>query len=358
VAEGKLDLPEIAPQQSAVLEIATGCAPKPDSEYFLRVRYDLPAPNAWYPAGIPIAWDEIALPWGKRLPPSAATSGSPAGFTEDATLITLKTKDVTAIIDKSSGCLTSIRSKEQEWLLAPLKLNFWRPTTNNDEGAKLQHKNRIWQYAGAKATATQTTAHQDGNDVVVTAALAIPANQSTATLRYRITGGGQIAIDTEFHPDEELPAIPRIGYQCEIPDTIPILKWFGNGPHENYIDRKSGSWTGIHEGFIPALFYPYLDPQESGNRTGVRWATLSSSSDGGSLRIDATGESLLEMSAYPCAAADIQLAMHTCEIPPRKFHTLNIDHRQSGLGGTDSWGAIALGSGFFSVKTLKSIGAG
>jgi beta-galactosidase len=342
VAEGKLTLPEIAPQQSAELEIATGHTPKADSEYFFRVRFDQAAANAWHPAGMPIAWDEIPLPWGKRTPPAPAASNAPAGFTEDAAKITLKAKDVTAVIDKSTGWITSIKAKDQEWLLTPLKLNFWRPTTNNDEGAKLDHKLRIWQHAGARASATQTTVVQEGNDVLVTAELAIPANESGATVRYRFTGNGQIAVDTAFRPGKGLPTLPRIGYQCEIPNRTPVLKWYGNGPHENYIDRKSGSWTTVHEGVVPSLFHRYIDPQESGNRTGIRWATLSSPMGGASLRVDATGNSLLEMSGYPCSAADIQLAMHSTEIPQRNFYTLNLDHRQSGLGGTNSWGALAL----------------
>ncbi len=342
VAEGKLTLPEIAPQQSAEIEIATGHTPKADSEYFFRVRFDQAAANAWHPAGMPIAWDEIPLPWGKRTPPAPAASAAPAGFTEDAATITLKAKDLVAVIDKSSGYITSIKAKDQEWLLTPLKLNFWRPTTNNDEGAKLDHKLRIWQHAGARTSAVKTTAVQEGNDVLVTAELAIPANQSSATVRYRITGNGQIGVDTEFRPGKGLPTLPRIGYQCDIPNRTPVLKWYGNGPHENYVDRKAGSWTTVHEGVVPSLFYRYIDPQESGNRTGIRWASLSSPMGGGSMRVDATGDSLLEASCYPCAAADIQLAMHSSDIPQRNFYTLNLDHRQSGLGGTNSWGALAL----------------
>ena len=342
IAEGKLNLPDIAPQQSAVIEVATGVTPQAGSEYFFRVRYDLSEANGWHPAGMPIAWDEIPLPWGKRTPSAPKASDSAASFTESAGSVLLSAKGVTAVFDKNSGYLTSFKSGEKEWLLTPLQLNFWRPTTNNDEGAKLNHKLSVWQYAGPRSTTTKTSVAQEGNDVIVTAELRIPAKQSSATIRYRFTGTGQIGIDTEFRPDKTLPAIPRIGYQCEIPNTASKLKWYGNGPHENYVDRKSGSWTTIHEGLVPALFYRYIDPQESGNRTGIRWASLTSLQGDRSLRIDATGPSLLELAVYPCAAADIQLAMHQSEIPPRDFHTLNLDHLQSGLGGTNSWGAVAL----------------
>lgn len=342
VADGKIDLPDIAPHTSAELEIATGHTPDAASEYFLRVRYDLTEATAWNPAGMPVAWDEIPLPWGRRKPPVPAASESPAAFTQDAVSVTLTAKDLTAVIDKGRGILTSVRHRNQEWLVAPLHLNFWRPPTNNDRGAKFDRLLAIWQYAGARATASSVAAVQDGNDVVVTAELAIPANGSAATVRYRVTGGGQIAIETEFRPGKDLPVMPRVGYQCEIPNRTPNCKWYGLGPHENYADRRLGAWTTVHDGMVPTMFYRYVDAQESGNRTGIRWATLTSPMGGSSLRVDATGESLLEMAIYPCAAADITLAMHPVEIPSRDFYTLNLDHRQAGLGGTNSWGALAL----------------
>jgi beta-galactosidase len=90
------------------------------------------------------------------------------------------------------------------------------------------------------------------------------------------------------------------------------------------------------------MFHRYADPQESGNRTGIRWAKLTSPMGGAGLRFDATGDQLLEMSIYPCSADDITFAMHPSELPKRDYQTLNIDHRQSGLGGTNSWGALAL----------------
>ncbi|GAA5131643.1 DUF4981 domain-containing protein [Luteolibacter yonseiensis] len=342
VAEGRLDFAPVSPQQSVELEIPTGHTAKPDAEYYFRVRYDLKAANAWHPAGMPIAWDEIPLPWGRRTPASPAPSQTAAEFSEDENGITLKAKDVTAVVDKADGCLHSLKAKNEEWLLFPLRLNFWRPTTNNDEGAKLDHKLKVWQHAGNRARAKSVTAVRDGNDVLVTAELGIPAADSGATIRYRFTGNGQIGIETEFRPGKGLPTIPRIGFQCGVSNRASMWKWYGNGPHENYVDRKSGSWTTVHEGFIPTLFHRYADPQESGNRTDIRWATISSPVGGSSLRVDATGGHLLEMSCYPSTARDIQLAMHPGEFSDSGSQTLNFDHRQSGLGGTNSWGALAL----------------
>jgi beta-galactosidase len=342
VAGGNLDLPDIAAGQSAEIEIPTGQTPDPNSEYFLRVRHDLAEATAWHPAGMPVAWDELPLPWGKRQPPAAAPSDAPASFTDDGKAITVTARDLSAVIDRSRGVLTSIRHKDQEWLVSPLNLNFWRPPTNNDEGAKLQHTLKVWQYAGSRATAEKVTVVQEGHDVLVTAELKIPAGDSRATVRYRVTGGGQISIETDFRPAKGLPGIPRIGFQGQIPISAAVAKWYGRGPHENYVDRKSGSWTTTHELPVATMFHRYTDPQESGNRTDIRWFMLSNPMGGSALRVDATGGHLLEMGIYPCAARDITLAMHPSEIPSRDFQTLNIDHRQSGVGGSDSWGALAL----------------
>ena len=342
VADGKLNLSGIAAGQTRELEIPTGHTPDAAGEYILRVRYDIKQATPWHPAGMPVAWDEIPLPWGKRRTPEPAPSDAPASLTQDGNQVTVKAKDLTAVIDKTSGAMTSIRHKDQEWLVSPLQLCFWRPPTNNDEGAQLDNKLKVWQYAGSRSTATKVTATKEGNDVLVTAEIKIPANDSTATVRYRVTGGGQIAVDTEFRPAKDLPDIPRLGYQCEIPTSAPVCEWYGRGPHENYIDRNTGAWTALHKELVSTMFHHYTDPQESGNRTGIRWATLTSPMGGGGLRVDATGDHLLEFGLYPCAAEDITLAMHPTELPLRDFYTLNIDHRNAGVGGITSWGALAL----------------
>lgn len=341
-AEGKLNLPDIAPGSSAELTIPTGQTPSSDSEYFLRVRYDQKEKTEWHPAGMPVAWDEIPLPWGKRKPITPEASETAASFTETESEITVNAKETVVKISKANGAIVSAVSRGEEWLRAPLTLNFWRPPTNNDEGAKLDHKLKVWQRAGQGAKATRISVAQDGKDVVVSAELAIPAGQSKALAKYRITGGGQVVIDTDFQPDPQMPDLPRVGYQSRIPSGVLSCKWYGKGPHENYVDRRSGAWTTVHDGVIPMMFHRYVDPQESGNRTDIRWATLANPAGGQGLRLDAMGGSLLEMSVYPCSQDDITLAMHPGELPKRDFHTLNIDHRQSGVGGTDSWGALAL----------------
>jgi beta-galactosidase len=344
VADGKLALPRMDAGATAEITVATGHTPDPDSEYIFRVRYDLAADAEWAPAGMPVAWDEIPLPWGSRKDPGSAAPDTDgiAAFTEDEDAITVKAGDLTAVVDRRRGILTSLLVKDKQWLVSPMELNFWRPPTNNDEGAKLDHKLKVWQYAGARATATKTSAVQEGKDVVVTAELKIAAGESTATVVYRISGDGRVRIDTDFRPGRGLPMIPRIGYQLRVPNRALMSKWYGRGPHENHIDRNRGAWTTIHEVPVANMFHRYTDPQETGNRTEVRWLELSSPAGGPRLRVDAAGESLLEMGIHPFASAELALAAHPAGLSRQDYLTLSLDHRHSGVGGTNSWGATAL----------------
>ncbi len=342
VARGPVELPEIGPNASAEISVPTGHTPDPHAEYHFRIRYDLAEATPALPAGWPVAWDEIALPWGKRQAPRPAEGAAPATLAEDDGSLTLQAADVKVVIDKARGVPVSITHKGGEWLVRPMSLNFWRPPTNNDEGAQLQHRRKAWQYAGQRATARKLSAAMEGPTATVTAELDIPAGNSTAVIRYRLTGSGQLFVDTDFHAAQGQSDLPRIGFQCAVPVSAAASKWWGRGPHENYIDRNSGAWTTVHEARTSTLFHRYTDPQESGNRTDVRWVSLSNPADGSELRVDAAGDSLLEFGVYPCAQADITLSRHGVDIPQADFFTLNLDHRQAGLGGTDSWGAMPL----------------
>ena len=89
------------------------------------------------------------------------------------------------------------------------------------------------------------------------------------------------------------------------------------------------------------VFFPYSEPQESGNRTGIRWMTLVDAAGAG-LKATALGDSLLQGGSYPCLMSDLEGPRHPCDIPKRDVITVNIDHAQSGVGGTNSWGARPL----------------
>jgi len=339
VAQGEIQLPAVAPQTAHPITVKTNVSPEQDSEWLIRFRFDQSNQTAWLAAGQPIAWDEFKLPWGERTPPEPKKTLGNVEFEETNDLVTITSKNFSAQIDKNTGMLTKWKMGQQDLLVTPFELDFWRPMTNNDEGAKYPRALAPWRKAGPGAKATNVTVVRKGPAVEVTSNLKIPVGESTATIVWTCHPSGQIHTNATFSPKgNNLPVIPRIGMHAGIQPANINWNWFGKGPHENYIDRRSGAWTAVHNGLVPTLFHRYLDPQEAGIRTDVRWATISSPMGGMGLRIDATGESLLDMAVIPCRPIDLELGRHAADIIGLRKITLRIDHRNMGLGGTNSWG--------------------
>jgi hypothetical protein len=128
-----------------------------------------------------------------------------------------------------------------------------------------------------------------------------------------------------------------------LPGRIDTVDWYGRGPHENYIDRRTGSAVGRYALPLPEMVFPYERPQETGTRTDTRWVVLSGRESGVALL--AVGLPTFEFSAYSYALGDFdggpkKTQRHTTDLRPRDFVTLNLDKIQMGLGGDTSWGAL------------------
>ncbi|MEM6316561.1 MAG: glycoside hydrolase family 2 TIM barrel-domain containing protein [Bacteroidota bacterium] len=123
--------------------------------------------------------------------------------------------------------------------------------------------------------------------------------------------------------------LPKVGMQLQLPTASHQVEWLGRGPHENYSDRKSGAQIGIHQSTIDDLHVPYIRPQENGNRSDVQWLTVA---DTAGLGLTITGNNL-NFSAHRYTLDNLTEAAHTTDLEPADFVTLNIDHRNSGVGG-------------------------
>lgn len=344
VAAGDLALPPLAPQARATVELALPApsASAAPAEYHLRVLHRLAADTPWAPAGTVVAWDQLELPWSQRAEPvpGAALATPQIVPQTGATDVVVGTtayrfNDITGAIDRISRDGVAL-------LASPLELNFWRPPTNNDEGAKLSSKLAVWRPAGRLARVTAREVESLSGAVEVRYQLALPVGRTTASLAYRVHASGQLSVALTLTPQgESLPMIPRIGFTATLPRPFSEVEWLGLGPGENYRDRQAGAWVGRFSGTVESLFHRYGDPQEAGQRTGIRQVSFSRA-DGAGLHFAATGPALLEFGSYPCLASDLEIARHPIDLPARDVVTINIDHRQMGVGGTDSWGALPL----------------
>jgi hypothetical protein len=153
---------------------------------------------------------------------------------------------------------------------------------------------------------------------------------------YTVHGNGDLTIDTHVIPGgDQPPFLPRIGLTLTLPAGYDTLHWLGRGPHESYADRKESAPVGVYAGKVADQLFPYILPQESGNKSDVRWAALTDAEGNGLLVTSgqsATGEDLFNVSARHCTEQELTAAQHTYEVPQHDEIFLNIDYAQGGLG--------------------------
>ncbi len=336
---GRLDRLDLAPQGTA--EVAVPIE-KPDSisdgEFFLFLRFSLPEETAWAPSGHLVAWEQIAVPWQAASGEAPeASSLPPVVLEEDAAAWTVKGEGFSIRFDRATGFLDSWRVKERELIASPLRPNFWRTPLDNDKGNKMPKRCGVWREAGPGCTLASADAVLDENgEAVITARLDVPAGETLCTLVHRVRGDGSVDLAMTVKPEGKLPEIPRVGLQMEIPAELFQVEWFGRGPHESYADRKTGAAVGLYSALVQGLNHPYIEPQETGYRTDVRWARFTDASGNG---IEIAGRPLFCFNAWPFTQEALEKASHPHELARSGRITVNCDLGQMGVGGDDSWGA-------------------
>ncbi len=335
IQSGELDPVSAGPKESAEVTIPFI---KPDveagKEYFLMLHFKLKDETIWAPAGHEVAWAQFELPWEIPVKNFLAGAYGLIDLEENENEISVSGTTFELVIDKQNGLLTSYRRQGNDYLLSPLVPNFWRPLTDNDRrGAKAQINQAVWKDATENITVTGIETYTSENDVVVTAHLWLDNVSSSYDLNYRIAPDGRVLVEASIQPAEGLPDMLRFGMQTEVPAQFDTWTWFGHGPHENYNDRMLGAPVGRYTVNVVDDFFHYAYPQESNNRTGVRWFTLESDSNNG---MHVEGLTPLSVSAWPYTMEELDQATHTYVLDPGNI-TVNIDLLQTGVGGDDSW---------------------
>jgi beta-galactosidase len=335
------DLPRLTVAPGAAQELPLGVRRpqlKPGAEYFLKITFALAADAPWAQKGHVVAWDQFELPY--QSPPVAARAVAalaPLKLTESATDFTVAGAHFTARFGKQSGALEAYEADGRQLLAGALGPNFWRAPTDNDRGNGMPERLRVWRDAGARRTVNGVTAEQTAPQVArVTALATLPAGAAKYRNTYTVFGDGSIEVESALTPTGELPLLPRFGVQLRVPGEFGAVEWYGRGPQENYWDRNSGAAVGRYAMTVDELFFPYIEPQESGNRTDVRWVAFTNRAGSG---LRAVGLPLLYFSAWHFPLEELERRKHPSEIIRADDITVNLDYRQMGVGGDDSWGA-------------------
>ncbi|MWC30820.1 DUF4981 domain-containing protein [Paenibacillus sp. MMS18-CY102] len=338
---GVMQLP-LAPGEYAIVTLPYQMDYAPAHEYVLNVSFKLRSCTAWAEAGHEIAWEQFML--SPRFLQTSAAAGAatkpPLRVSEQGGLFTVAGNKLTVTFSRASGDLVSYKDGGLERLLEPVRPNFWRAVTDNDLGNKLQERCGVWKDAGANRKLASFSWRMENERCIIHAAYMLPTApvSSTVTVRYEITADGSIAIEQELIPgSDKLPEIPEIGMLFVLAGQLDTIAWYGRGPHESYWDRKSGARLGLYAGKVREQFVPYLRPQECGNKTDVRFASLTEGANGAGLRFEST--TAMEVNALPWTPSELEASDHTYKLPTSNRTVVRINDKQMGVGGDDSWGA-------------------
>jgi beta-galactosidase len=358
IQSGKVPIPDLKPKKEiAILLPFEKIDPVPGAEYFLNIR--ISRSDVWNI----VPEDHVYATAQFKLP----EEGKPVPAKRD-NLAVLQTKtvnkklevsgvDMKIIFDLGTGRLESFNYKGKELIRKGPEPDFWRPPTDNDYGYDMDKLLGVWKKAGERTVVTKANISQPELDkVVVTFNYDIPGANGKKIAGYAtsftIFGSADIIIKNQFSKiSDNIPEIPRMGMQMQLPEEFTNLKWLGRGPHENYIDRKTSADVGLYESTVADQYTPYIRPQENGYKTDTRWLTLTNDNGIGIL---VSGDPLICFAALNNIHDDFESPgklsqyrkdaktanTHTIDVKPRDLVNLNVDLGQMGVGGDNSWGAL------------------
>lgn len=341
IQEGTLTAPSLEPQNTATLTIPVAdFEPQGGVEYFLTLSFRLAQDELWAKKGHEVAWDQFLLPDAAPAPVLAAPEGQTVTVSDEAAQLIVATGDLALHFDKKTGALVSMTSGGLELLHSPLRPDFWRAPTDNDRGRAMDKSQGIWKTAHADAVLDSLAVKESSPErVVVEQQLSMKEADVRWFSRFTVFNNGDVRVENDFVPrNTKQQKLPRLGVQMVLNPGFDRITWLGRGPHETYIDRKD-ALVGRYSGTVREQFYKhYANPGESGNKEDVRWAALQNA-EGAGLLIVADKAHLLGVNAMHHTVEDLAAAMHPFELPERDEIVLNVDWRQQGVGGNDSWGA-------------------
>lgn len=357
IEKGDLGQIDLVPQTTKKYTLKYKIDPKPGTEYFLNFSAKTLTKEGLIEAGHELAAEQMELPIHKPAP-KVSTASFPALNTQETDQdITIKGDGFSIVFDKKAGLMSSFKSGDTELLKSGPVPNFWRAPTDNDFGNGLDQRCRVWRKAGQNRTvASVKLIKKSANEAIVKFNFNLTNKEggkiADYTSEYTIYGDGDVNVSNHFSmTKDDLPEIVRMGMNLVMPRSFDQMSWYGRGPQESYWDRKTGAFVGLYSGSVADQYWAYIRPQENGNKTDVRWMTITDKDGKGLLFV---GAPLLSVSAHHNIMEDFESPVrtdgrqvngvnpvnrHTNDVKPRDLTSVNVDYKQMGVGGDTSWGA-------------------
>ena len=324
----------------------------PESEFILEVSLIQKEDTDMLSKGHEIAWDQFVLNKGINTP--SFSEKSELFITKSDSNIEINNESISLSINAKSGEINSWVIDGKEITNQPIKPNFWRPPTDNDLGNGMDKWAKVWQDATYNYSAELIQKPILKNQYVVfDIDYKLPNDIATVTATYTIIKNGTVQVTLNYEPNQkDLPNLPRLGMYLTLNNNFQDVLWYGKGPSESYWDRKSGQKIGKYSGEILNQFERYPRPQETGNKSDLRWIEVSSNE----LKLKAYGYAHLNSSVWPFGMSELDFSSEDAGksasglVPVTKKHGAdikigetiqwNIDYMQMGVGGDTSWGRL------------------
>ena len=264
-------------------------------------------------------------------------------------VIAVTTPNLTFKLDRTTGLISEYAYNGKSMLGegGTLKPNFWRAPTDNDMGANLQKKFKVWKNPQMNLKNIDVKKDKKANTVTIVTSFDMPEVQGQMDITYLVfanTGAVKVTEDFKATEGAKVSDMFRFGMLLQMPYTMEKSNYYGRGPIENYSDRKDCMRIAIYSDEADNQYFPYIRPQESGTKSDIRWWK----------QTDATGLGLQVKSCTPFYASAIHFdteelddgddkeQRHSFDLKKSKFTNLFLDSAHMGVGGENSWGAWPL----------------
>lgn len=350
IAQGVNDL-AVGPQQKTKINLNGYTLPKQNNgELLLNIDYKLKNQQGVLEAGYVVAQEQIEVQPYKNFSADLNPSNAKATVSEQLASYTLSGNGTQVTFNKKTGRIEYLDINGLDMIKEGYDLSpsFWRAPTDNDYGAGFQKNFGAWNNPEMKLKSLRQE-EKNGNQIMK-AEYEMPEVSSTLLMTYELNGLGELKVTQEINVDkslEKMPHLPRFGMKMVMPKSFDRVEYYGKGPGENYCDRNNGDRIGHYKQSVSEQFYPYIRPQETGNKTEIRWWKL----------IDVDGRGLMFRSDIPFSASALHFLnedlddgirkedsqSHGGALTERDFTVFHIDAKQQGLGCINSWGSWPLG---------------
>ena len=332
IQEGTFEVPVLEPGDDAVVAVPVkDFKRKPGAVYMLRVNAHEKNALPYAEAGYECAAEQFVIE-GPAATAAVSKGKSPVIQEKDGTYVITAGKTVVTV-DKATGLLAGYENAGVQMIASAFKPNFWRAGTDNDRrGWKVEELLGVWK--DMVSDNVQVSSAVDGANAVVTAKISYDG-KAELVMKYTVAPDGTLCVSYDIQIAEAMPEPLRIGLQGQVDARYSDVTYFGLGPWENYCDRHAGVFLGTYKASVKDMMTQYVYTQENGNRTGVRWFTLTDKNGRG---VQVLADEELSMSVWNCTQDALEAAKHIGEAPVLEgSYVLNLDSAQAGVGGTDTW---------------------